>query len=509
MLLEHPLFRDAKLTQCQRDALTTLQGLVDGHQRIGILKGYAGTGKTFLTALLVKYLTNDSPYQVVVMTPTGRAAKVLEAEFDKHKITLGARTIHSVIYKPQPIDYSRDHMTLFADVEASDAKDPVFFIVDESSMVGGDKRERQETGLNFGSGSLLHDILEYANLRENKRARVLFVGDPGQLPPVNGREHSPALLPHELLTVLTELEIPNERIAECELNTVLRQNEGSLKNFVTEVRSSFENLDPLPRNRREQVNPIASDEVVNKLLSATERLTKPEQCVILAHRNADVYEYNSEVRAALNLAEEPLFNNEILLVRRNRRVIEYGELHIQRNEEDLTNGTFIQIVDDPVRDSEREVAVRGMVVTLRFWKATIRKLESDHCFQVMLIQNMLDKSFWDDYQAKSQQLESAILIDFQQRMFEQHKMRPPKAGASHYSRYKSLADRDPYLNALRVNYGYAVTVHNAQGGEWDTVIVDPRNPSREYDGVQHKMSYRRWVYTAATRARNELFFVAR
>ncbi len=507
MLQNHPLFAQVTLSDCQQTALVNLNGLVNGDHRLGILRGYAGTGKTFLTALLVKYLTTETDYDVVVMTPTGRAAKVLESEFDKHKITVWPRTIHSVIYKPQPIDYSNEVMTLFADVSASDSDSPSFYIIDESSMVGGEKRERRDHGLNFGSGSLLHDILEYANLRNNQKSRILFVGDPGQLPPIQGREHTPALLAHELLTVLTEMEIPGETVAECDLNTVLRQEDGSLKAFVTEVRTSFQTHIPLPRNRREQVNPLASEDVVSVFLDRSHRLQTPDRCVILAHRNADVYAYNQKVRAALGYSDHPLVQSEILLVRRNRRVIDYGDLNISRSEEDLTNGTFIQLVEALIFDSERTVGVRGRQVTLRFWRATIRKVGSEHTFTAVILQNMLDPEFWKDYQKSSQEMESAILIDFQQRMLAQHNLRPPKAGSLSYSRYKMLADRDAYLNALRVNYGYAVTVHNAQGGEWDTVIVDPRNPSREYNSVQHHIAYTRWIYTASTRARKELFFV--
>lgn len=507
MLHNHPMFAHSSLSDCQQSALVSLNGLINGHHRLGILRGYAGTGKTYLTALLVKYLSSETNYNVVVMTPTGRAAKVLEGEFDKHEVTVWPRTIHSVIYKPQPIDYSNDVMTLFADVAAHDSQTPSFFIIDESSMVGGDKRERQPVGLNFGSGSLLHDILEYANLRDNSTSRVLFVGDPGQLPPISGREHTPALLSHELLTILTEMEIPIPSIVECELNTVLRQEEGSLKTFVTDVRTSFQTLIPLPRNRREQVNPIAIGDVVPVFLDRSLRLDAPERCVILAHRNADVYSYNRHVRAALGCGDHPLVKSEILLVRRNRRVVDYGELGISRSEEDLTNGTFIQLVDVPQYDSERTIALRGKSVTLRFWRATMRKLGCTHTFTAVLLQNMLDGDFWSDYQRSSQDVESAILVDFQQRMLERYGLRPPKAGAQHYNRYRMLADRDPYLNAIRINYGYAVTVHNAQGGEWDTVIVDPRNPSREYNSVQHHIAYTRWIYTASTRARKELFFV--
>lgn len=507
MIAEHPLFASASLSPCQQEALKMLNNLVSGPEKLGILRGYAGTGKTYLTALLVKYLQSESDFRVVVMTPTGRAAKVLETEFDRQGIFISPRTIHSVIYKIDPTDYSAQQPSLFASVGTSDDETPCFYIIDESSMVGAEKRDRKDEGLNFGSGSLLHDVLEFVNLKTHASSRVLFVGDPGQLPPIQGTERTPALLSHDLLSVLTELEMPNEHILEHELNTVLRQEDGSLKHFVTEVRHSIQHFTRLPRNQREQVKPIPPQEVVPTYLARNEGLRLPHKSVILAHKNADVYGYNREVRQQLNIDHCPMWSNEVLLVRRNRKVVDYGELNISRRAEDLTNGTFIQLVDEPAPSYESQVPVQGEVITLNFWKANIRKVGTQHVFSAVILQNMLDPEFWRDYQSNMRKVESAIIIDFQQRMLKDHKLKPPRANDVHYHRYKTMADHDPYLNALRVNYGYAVTVHNAQGGEWDTVIVDPRNPSREYDSVQHRISYARWVYTASTRARKELFFV--
>lgn len=62
---------------------------------------------------------------------------------------------------------------------------------------------------------------------------------------------------------------------------------------------------------------------------------------------------------------------------------------------------------------------------------------------------------------------------------------------------------DPYLNALRANYGYAVTCHKAQGGEWDDIYVDfPRNITLNPTKEKYQ-----WIYTAMTRAKKRLHVV--
>ena len=62
---------------------------------------------------------------------------------------------------------------------------------------------------------------------------------------------------------------------------------------------------------------------------------------------------------------------------------------------------------------------------------------------------------------------------------------------------------DEYLNCLKASYGYAVTCHKAQGGQWDAVFVDQGYVTEE----MINMDFLRWFYTAITRATTELFLV--
>ena len=61
---------------------------------------------------------------------------------------------------------------------------------------------------------------------------------------------------------------------------------------------------------------------------------------------------------------------------------------------------------------------------------------------------------------------------------------------------------DPYFNALQVKYSYAITCHKSQGGQWKKVFVEqpylPDGPS---------VVYFRWLYTAITRAKEQLYLI--
>ena len=111
----------------------------------------------------------------------------------------------------------------------------------------------------------------------------------------------------------------------------------------------------------------------------------------------------------------------------------------------------------------------------------------------------------EDRAKRYSMVESAVLVA--QRMRKERGWSPAKPGDLHYEDYSCAAKSDTYLNALRVAYGYSVTVHNAQGGEWPVVFVDPAsNKARDW---QHdtQMSFARWVYTASTRAKDALWFI--
>jgi exodeoxyribonuclease-5 len=66
-----------------------------------------------------------------------------------------------------------------------------------------------------------------------------------------------------------------------------------------------------------------------------------------------------------------------------------------------------------------------------------------------------------------------------------------------------LLKKNPYFNALQVKFGYAVTCHKSQGGQWKAVFVDQGYLTEEMLDTE----YARWLYTAVTRATEKLYLV--
>ncbi|MBL0045001.1 MAG: AAA family ATPase [Flavobacteriales bacterium] len=138
-----------------------------------ILKGYAGTGKTTLVGALVKVLAAERR-PVVLLAPTGRAAKVLSSY--AHST---ASTIHRRIYRVNGEDEgSYGGMSVAHNRDAD-----TLFVVDEASMIGG-RGPGMSSGRDggFGDRDLLTDLFQH--VFSAPRCKLLLIGDPAQLPPL-------------------------------------------------------------------------------------------------------------------------------------------------------------------------------------------------------------------------------------------------------------------------------------------------------------------------------------
>jgi exodeoxyribonuclease-5 len=123
-------------------------------QRSSIFRlfGYAGTGKT----TLARHIAAGIDGKVLFAAFTGKAACVMRS-----KGCHGASTIHRLIYKPQEKNEEDPTFELWSKAPASHAK---LIIIDECSMVDAE---------------LARDLMSF-------EVPLLVLGDPAQLPPIQG-----------------------------------------------------------------------------------------------------------------------------------------------------------------------------------------------------------------------------------------------------------------------------------------------------------------------------------
>jgi len=453
-----------------------------------VLCGSAGTGKTTLIARIIE-LANTLSIGSMLVAPTGRAAQILQGKLNR--LLPGAvgqvavSTLHSAIYymatlsvdETRPADgLSAIHMNFPLKKQGVPFD---LLIVDEASMVGDNLTH--QPSLYFGSGRLLDDLITYLQRLYHegivsRPIKVLFVGDPAQLPPV-GSSHSPALSPDYLYNIF-EL-----KARRYELTTVMRQGEKSgILSLANQIRDRiFHGANggiSIPFNGQD-IRAIDFHSAVGLIAN---NIRQGRSCAAVAYSNATTQEYNLGVRAQLwGNPYAPVMPGERLLVMRNRTAM------------GLSNGDILQVQTVMTATLEEHVYLPdGQRITLRFKELRLQLdggYEGPRFVQTLVLENLL-LSYQRDLGGDEQW---ALYLLVKQR----NPSVKPESGE-----FRELLQTDPYYNALLVKFGYAMTCHKAQGGEWDEVIVDPMGKGLDTeDGL-------RWLYTAVTRAREALDLVA-
>ena len=477
-----------KPTKEQEKAIFLLADFLLSRERdaLFLLKGYAGTGKTSLLAALVQTL-GQLQKRVMLLAPTGRAAKVLSSYAG-----VPAYTIHRKIYRQKSIT----EMDVFQnDVNL---KQDTLFIVDEASMIANDSHERTI----FGSGRLLDDLLQYVYSCEG--CRLVLVGDTAQLPPV-GEEESPALC-------RTMLEGYGMVVTELQLTEVVRQLEesGILWN-ATMLRGLIQNdeMYAFPKLRGKtfpDVRVLPGDELI-EALEQSYRKYGTDGTIVVTRSNKRANIFNNGIRARILDHEEELSSGDLVMVAKNNYYwteAAQSPTHLQTPSNSPLKGEDSTSQVSPLRGD-----LEGSSFIANGDVAVVRRLRNERSFYGFRFADAtLQFPDYDNTEMDvtvlldTLQSEAPALTREQQEALFQGVWDDYPELTNRRDRMKRLR-QDPYYNALQIKYAYAVTCHKAQGGQWEHVYIDQGYITEE----MLSPDYFRWLYTAITRATEQVYLV--
>lgn len=449
---------DIVLTDGQEFALTQFLDFEKSYfpRSTFLLTGSAGTGKTFLINLFTQILRRLG-YKVILLAPTGRAAKVVTKRTKKL-----AYTIHHHIYSPKESAWGE--IVFAPKVNKEQAK--TVYVVDEASMIG----DQPDGG---SSNGLLRDMLEYIFHTDEER-KLIVVGDPVQLPPI-GHSGSPALDP-SALRYAGDLNVLHAHLTEVKRQMI---DSGVLENALL-IRDAYlkEEIEDLELVQDRDVQVIEQPYEALETYMGYYEEGNLDRTVFITYSNYQAMRVNQAIRHQLLEAEELLVPSELLMVVKNNYA--WGD---PKRLPFIANGEMGTVRTVYTESLEERYGLKWMDVEMEF---------EDAKGEVMLIEC---KVVLDLLQSKQPQLESRVMYEIlQQRRQEYAGMAPTKAAA--------LLRTDPYVNALQVKYGYAITGHKSQGGQWENVII-----AFEPDYGQNLLAYIRWTYTVFTRAENRVFLL--
>ena len=459
-------------TADQRGAIDVFcQFITDRRQQaVMVLRGSAGTGKTTLAAAIVRALL-QLRQKLVLLAPTGRAAKVFSLYSGQ-----AAFTIHRRIYRQRSAgDLSSFNLN-------DNLHTDTLFIVDEASMIS-----RQPAGSTFGSGSLLDDLVQY--VYGGRNCRMLLIGDTAQLPPV-GEDDAPALSTDVLRGYGLE-------VYDFDLLEVLRQSQesGILWN-ATYIRQSLAQPLGLPCLRIfADISVVPGDELIESLAGSYSRVGIDETIVVTrSNKRANIYNEGIR-RTVLDREEELSRGDQLMIVKNNYSVFPGNEARGVRAGNNSA-GAEGELARHPsfLANGDRCVVQRLRNVQelygFRFADATL--LMPDY----------------DDYEFSAKVLLTTLTAEAPALTREQQELLYNKVMEDYADiplkaeRIKKLKD-DAYYNALQIKFGYAVTCHKAQGGQWAHVYIDQGYMTDD----MLTPDYLHWLYTALTRATERVFLV--
>ena len=458
------------LTKQQQQVFDSIKEFMKTDASVFILRGYAGTGKTTMVKVIADYLAQEN--DVALMAPTGRAARVLS-----EKTGYEASTIHKAIYEKACVvtkevkDVAESEFKFVFPIHKSEHERKLVAIVDESSMVCSRKIEHEL--FVFGTDNLLEDLLTF--IRPSFGGKVIFVGDPAQLPPV-GEPASNALKAEYFIE-------HGLKVVEAELTEVLRQKDDSviLKNamMIRDLLKKKKRNSLVFEEKKNDVETVSPDEFLNKYLDYRKESGKHDS-VVICYSNRAASKYNSDIRRSLYGDDVPLRENDILLITHNNYRL--GRM----------NGEFVPVLEIGARTQQSAPVYvqvgrdrKRVNITINFVQVIVPD-GNGNPMRCMLIEDLLASD------------NASLSIDENRALYINFCMRNPHLKQGTQSFAEALMT-DAYYNAIRAKYGYAVTGHKCQGGEWGKVFVDYTDRTGLDDDSL------RWAYTATTRAQKTLY----
>ena len=306
---------------------------------------------------------------------------------------------------------------------------------------------------------------------------MLLIGDKAQLPPV-GEEESPALS-------AAVLQGYGLKTYEADLSEVLRQSQdsGILYN-ATRIREEWTlegkgniSLPKILFHGFTDIVNITGDELIESLASSYSHVGIDETMVVTrSNKRANIY--NQGIRNTVLDREEELCRGDQLMIVKNN----YSWTKDSKGEIPfLANGD--RCVVQRVRHIHELYGFRFAEITIQL---------PDYDDYELTATTLLDTLTTEAPALTREQQEQLFT-----QVMENYADLPRKA-----DRFKALKN-DTHFNALQIKYGYAVTCHKAQGGQWAHVYIDQGYMTDD----MLTPDYIHWLYTALTRATEKVFLV--
>jgi exodeoxyribonuclease-5 len=441
-----------------------------------VLKGWAGTGKTFCVSLLVRYALEvihptHNWYKIAVTGPTNKSVRVIKKTSGLRNPRVSFQTIHKLLGLTEKITNEGKQEFVNQGEFKPQINSVKLLIIDEVSMLNDD---------------LFHEILKYRS-----KIKIICMGDPAQIPPVG----KPDCIPFR------EELADYYKIKTLDLKQIMRQKEGnaiidssviirkelysdrlSIDN-VTKINSNGEGIEFLNLNNSEIRKGFS--EKLRQYFVTEEFVKDSEYAKVIAWRNKTVATMNSIIRKTIygdEAERAKILTGEKLIA--NNPVIEDKNIILNTNDEFTVERYTIKTESPRFIISDHPDA-EPMEVELKYYETEVSYLNDDDDLIKVWI-----KILHEDSQAEFQKVANLLKIRAIQ------KKGKDKSWLWYYNFLRRYAD---------VNYAYSITAHKSQGSTYNTTFVLEDDIDVNSDIVERN----RIKYTAYTRSSKKLYVLKR
>ena len=435
---------------------------------IYVLKGWAGTGKTYCVSFLVKYVLdviypNKNWYKIAVTGPTNKSVRVIKKTTGIKNPRVTFQTIHKLLGLTERITSDGQQEFVNQGDFEPQIKKTKLLIIDEVSMLNDD---------------LFHEILRYRS-----DIKIICMGDPAQIPPVG----KPDCIP--FMDGLLEM----YGIKTLELKTIMRQKgDNPIIDTSVLIRTDLENpyietgIESNLNDRGEGIeflnlNSSSIRESFNDILSSyfnsEEFKEDPEYSKIIAWRNKTVEKMNQLVRKVIYGDES--IGSKILLGEKliaNNPIIEMGQILFNTNDE-FTVDKF-EIKTEKVRVADEEGGLKYYETGVTFLNDEDKKI-----------------TYFIDILHEDSESYFFVLANTLKKIAIEKKCKE-KSWIKYYDFIRRFAD---------VSYAYSITAHKSQGSTYTTAFV----LEDDIDVNPNVVERNRIKYTAYTRSSKKLYVLKR
>jgi len=454
------------LPECLLSASRDVGTFLESDSPVLVIGGMIGTGKSLLMEKIIEQTTSKA-LNCLVLAPNSRMANTYTVEAD---------SIYSHIFKTNS---KSEDGRLVHEVDSNGDADDMVYLVGDGHLVSDSKFETDS--LRFGTGHLLSDLINFVATDKTAR-KIVFIGDPFQI--TRGKVDETAFSSSRMNAILgveiKRMDLDHLRpgvesdpfVANC-LPLAQSMNNGSFNRLEIQLE------DPACLK--------VPDDQESKRKLITSLFLEHSGCKFIAFSHRTVNATNAWVRKAIyHRTSEALSSGDIVHI--------HNGFFAKTGDDSsppvlVPHDSFAEVISVHEKESiTQELRGRDAPIEIHFLNVKVR-LASSQVVSFLALRDFL--------YAEKPELDPDTLLAL--RVFAETKFRHSNNPDIELTKF---LQNDRHFNAAHLRFGYALTLHRAQGRTFDFVIADCNTGQG-----QTNETYFRWLYTLFTIPSNAIHLV--